>query len=137
MRQNRRIFIAKLLRYYLTAVEMLPASGRGVNTGGALPCCPFANITLQIQMQIFTSIDANVYIYKCKFTYANICIFIRMAEGWGGGGASQGRAPAGRQGGALGNCGLQPSQQGQGSTEAVCQQGQHGESPPAMAGLRV
>ena len=51
-------------------------------------------------MQISTSIDANVYIYKCKFTYANICIFIRRAEGWGGGGAWQ----AGRQGGAQGYC---------------------------------
>ena len=50
-------------------------------------------------MQIFTSIDANVYIYKCKFTYANICIFIRRAEGRGGG-AWQ----AGRQGGTLGYC---------------------------------
>ena len=51
-------------------------------------------------MQTFTSIDANVYIYKCKFTYANICIFIRRAEGWGGGGAWQ----AGRQSVAEGCC---------------------------------
>ena len=60
-----------------------------------------------------------------------------MAEGWGGGGASQGRAPAGRQGGAQGNCGLQPSQQGQGSPEAVCQQGRHRERPQAQAGHRA
>lgn len=62
---------------------------------------------LTLHKRNFTNTNVNIYIYecrlynhRCKFTYANFCIFIRMAEGWGGGGAWQ----AGRQGGAQGYC---------------------------------
>ena len=71
----------------------------------------------------FTNTNVNTYIYKCrlynhrcKFTYANICIFIRRAEGWGGGGAWQ----AGRQRAAEG---CRDSRGKPGGTEGCCAAG--------------